>query len=149
MFNLGGPEMLLLGILALMLFGPKKLPELGKALGQGLAAFKESSRALTEEFTRQLEDETREPRQAATIPQDVLLPPRGTPMAVPAPPEPDAEAAPAVATAEIAPGPEELSAQPESATVAAEPATLSQTSTEQPRPSVDEEPANARASLPA
>ncbi len=50
--------MLLLGLLALILFGPRRLPELGKALGEGLAAFRESSRQLSSEFKRQLEEET-------------------------------------------------------------------------------------------
>ena len=61
MMNLGAPEMLLLGILALILFGPRRLPELGKALGEGLAAFRESSRQLSGEFKRQLEEETAVP----------------------------------------------------------------------------------------
>lgn len=77
--NLGAPEMLLLGILALILFGPRRLPELGKALGEGLAAFRESSRQLSNEFKRQLEEETSppSPTPAPSLPANVLL---GTPM---------------------------------------------------------------------
>lgn len=77
MMNLGGPEMLLLGILALLLFGPKRLPELGRALGQGLAAFRESSSQLKQDFTRQLEEETRKEHPVASraLPDEVLLPP--------------------------------------------------------------------------
>lgn len=79
MMNLGAPEMLLLGILALILFGPRRLPELGKALGEGLAAFRESSRQLSSEFKRQLEEETAppSPAPAPSLPANVLL---GTPM---------------------------------------------------------------------
>ena len=77
MMNLGAPEMLLLGILALILFGPRRLPELGKALGEGLAAFRESSRQLSSEFKRQLEEETAVPPVPAAIPAEVLM---GTPM---------------------------------------------------------------------
>jgi sec-independent protein translocase protein TatA len=39
---IGFPELLLLGLLALILFGPKRLPEMGRGLGKGLREFKES-----------------------------------------------------------------------------------------------------------
>jgi TatA/E family protein of Tat protein translocase len=53
--NLGFPEMMFIFILALILFGPKKLPEIGKQIGKGLAEFKRASR----EFQSQIEDEVR------------------------------------------------------------------------------------------
>ena len=39
---IGFPELLLLGLLALVLFGPKRLPEMGRGLGKGLREFKDS-----------------------------------------------------------------------------------------------------------
>jgi sec-independent protein translocase protein TatA len=48
MGNLGFGELLLIGIALLLLFGPSKLPELGKALGKGLHEFKKASRELTD-----------------------------------------------------------------------------------------------------
>jgi len=36
MFNIGFPELVLILVLALVIFGPKKLPEVGKALGNGI-----------------------------------------------------------------------------------------------------------------
>jgi TatA/E family protein of Tat protein translocase len=39
---IGLPEIMLLALLALLLFGPKKLPEMGRGLGKGLREFKES-----------------------------------------------------------------------------------------------------------
>ncbi len=39
---IGLPEILLLGLVALILFGPKRLPEMGRGLGKGLREFKES-----------------------------------------------------------------------------------------------------------
>ncbi|HZT15526.1 MAG TPA: twin-arginine translocase TatA/TatE family subunit [Gaiellaceae bacterium] len=39
---IGVPELLLLGLLALLLFGPKRLPEMGRGLGNGLREFKSS-----------------------------------------------------------------------------------------------------------
>jgi sec-independent protein translocase protein TatA len=39
---IGLPEIMLLGLLALILFGPKRLPEMGRGLGKGMREFKES-----------------------------------------------------------------------------------------------------------
>ena len=53
MGNLGMPELLLILVLALLLFGPKKLPEIGRQLGKGLGEFKRASNDLK----RSIEDE--------------------------------------------------------------------------------------------
>jgi sec-independent protein translocase protein TatA len=39
---IGFPELLLLGLLCLLLFGPKRLPEMGRGLGKGMREFKDS-----------------------------------------------------------------------------------------------------------
>jgi sec-independent protein translocase protein TatA len=41
MFGLGWPEVVVIGIIAALVFGPKKIPELGGALGKTLKGFKE------------------------------------------------------------------------------------------------------------
>ncbi|MDH6060372.1 twin-arginine translocase TatA/TatE family subunit [Chrysosporum bergii ANA360D] len=41
MFGLGWPEVVIIAIVALVVFGPKKIPELGNALGKTLRGFKE------------------------------------------------------------------------------------------------------------
>jgi sec-independent protein translocase protein TatB len=51
--NLGMPEMFFILLLALLLFGPKKLPQVGRELGKALGEFKRASN----EFTSQLETE--------------------------------------------------------------------------------------------
>ncbi|CAM3982866.1 twin-arginine translocase TatA/TatE family subunit [Mesobacillus zeae] len=44
--NIGIPGLILVLVLALIIFGPKKLPEIGKAVGQTLKEFKKSAREL-------------------------------------------------------------------------------------------------------
>jgi sec-independent protein translocase protein TatA len=39
---IGFPELLVLGLVALLVFGPKRLPEMGRSLGRGLREFKHS-----------------------------------------------------------------------------------------------------------
>jgi len=48
MFGLGVPELIVIFVIALIVFGPKKLPDLGKALGRGIAEFKRASQEVKE-----------------------------------------------------------------------------------------------------
>jgi sec-independent protein translocase protein TatA len=41
MFGLGWPELVLIAIVVILIFGPKKIPEIGAALGKTLRGFKE------------------------------------------------------------------------------------------------------------
>jgi sec-independent protein translocase protein TatA len=45
---IGVPELLLLGLVALLLFGPKRLPEMGRGLGKGMREFKDSVTGITD-----------------------------------------------------------------------------------------------------
>ncbi len=45
--NIGVPGLILIILIALIVFGPKKLPEIGRAFGQTLREFKKSTRELT------------------------------------------------------------------------------------------------------
>lgn len=47
--NIGIPGLILILIIALVIFGPKKLPEMGRAVGQTLKEFKKSTKELVEE----------------------------------------------------------------------------------------------------
>ncbi|MEH7120713.1 twin-arginine translocase TatA/TatE family subunit [Neobacillus vireti] len=55
--NIGVPGLILILTLALIIFGPKKLPEIGKAFGQTLKEFKKSTRELTEDVMDDMNDE--------------------------------------------------------------------------------------------
>lgn len=50
--QIGAPEILLLILIALILFGPKKLPELARSFGEAVRVFREESRKITEEDTQ-------------------------------------------------------------------------------------------------
>jgi len=53
---LGLPEVIFLLLLALLIFGPRKLPELGRTLGKGLSEFRKASTELKRTFNSEIED---------------------------------------------------------------------------------------------
>jgi Tat protein translocase TatB subunit len=55
MFGIGFPELLLIAVIALVVIGPKRLPDLAKALGRGFAEF----RRATDELKQSFEEEAR------------------------------------------------------------------------------------------
>jgi len=56
MGQLGFSEMLVVFIVALLVFGPKKLPELGKSLGRGIREFKKATEELKSSWEDQVKD---------------------------------------------------------------------------------------------
>ena len=52
--NIGAPEIVLLLIVALLLFGAKRLPEIGRSLGSGMREFKDSVTGTSKVETTQL-----------------------------------------------------------------------------------------------
>ena len=62
MGSIGFPELLVIFVIALIVFGPRRLPEIGKALGQGINEFKRASKDLQ----NRLEDEIEQDRRAST-----------------------------------------------------------------------------------
>ncbi len=55
MWNLGFPEIVIIFIVALVIFGPRKLPELGRSLGKGLSEFKRASNELKRTWEDEVE----------------------------------------------------------------------------------------------
>ena len=55
MGNIGFPELIVIFVVALLVFGPKRLPELGRSLGRGLAEFRRASSDLKNSIEREIE----------------------------------------------------------------------------------------------
>ena len=73
--SIGMPELIIIFVIALIIFGPRKLPELGRSLGKSIAEFKKASN----ELKSTLEEEIRLEEQRSTIEekkvQSVTAPP--------------------------------------------------------------------------
>ena len=82
MFGIGVPELILILIVGLIVFGPGKLPEAGRALGKGLREFKKASNALTQALNAE---------PASQQPQAAAQPAATQPAAAPQPAQPAAE----------------------------------------------------------
>ena len=54
-FGIGLPEMLLIMVVALLIFGPKKLPEIGRSLGKAIRGFQDASKEFENEFKREVQ----------------------------------------------------------------------------------------------
>ena len=69
MFGIGFQEMLIILVVVLIFFGPKRLPDLAKSLGKGIAEFKKAS----EEVRKGIEDAVKEESAAETskTPEDL------------------------------------------------------------------------------
>ena len=63
-FGIGLPEMAVIMVLALLIFGPKKLPEIGRSMGKAIRGFQEASSEFESEFKREAE----QIQQAASAP---------------------------------------------------------------------------------
>ena len=101
MFGLGFGEILIILVLALILLGPQRLPDVAKQLGKGLREFKKATDDLKQQFESELySDETRTAARPSLVPPTPAAPAASQPVG-PAP----------VATAENVPGLEAATAE--------------------------------------
>lgn len=64
MGNIGLPEMIFIFVIALLVFGPKKLPELGRSLGKGIAEFRRASAELRNSLEHEIQSIEQETKTA-------------------------------------------------------------------------------------
>lgn len=67
--NLGMPEILIILAIVLILFGPKKLPELARGLGQSIREFKKGASEIKQEFEQAVDIDAEKP-----VPQQSAAP---------------------------------------------------------------------------
>lgn len=94
--SIGMPELIIILVIALIIFGPRKLPELGRSLGRSIGEFKKASNELRSTLEEEIRiEEQRDQRASIRAEQDSALaaaatPPSATPPPVtPAPPSDD------------------------------------------------------------
>src|ERR1700683_4926590 len=68
---IGGQEMVFIFILALVLFGPKKLPELGRTIGKAITEFRRASSDLKASFEREMHNLERETQELKEPPKAI------------------------------------------------------------------------------
>jgi len=76
-FGIGLPEMVLILVVALLVFGPKKLPEVGRSMGKAIRSFQDASKEFENEFKREAEkitETTPQPMEAKLEEKPTLAP---------------------------------------------------------------------------
>src|ERR1051326_5440975 len=66
--SIGMPELIIIFVIALIIFGPRKLPELGRSLGKSLAEFKKASNELRNTLEEEIRIEEQKEKETKTVP---------------------------------------------------------------------------------
>ena len=82
-FGIGLPEMILIMLVALLIFVPKKLPEIGRSMGKAIKGFQDASREFESEFKREADRETARLEEPTPSAAPVSVPPLAEAVAEP------------------------------------------------------------------
>jgi TatA/E family protein of Tat protein translocase len=69
MFGIGMPELVIIFVIALLVFGPKELPKIGKTIGKAMGEFRRASDELKEGIQREIDLADREPTEETPTPE--------------------------------------------------------------------------------
>jgi sec-independent protein translocase protein TatA len=72
MFGIGVPELIVILIVALLVFGPQRLPELGRTLGRTLAELRRASEDLKRDIASEMEEIEKQTREVTDLPRSLL-----------------------------------------------------------------------------
>jgi len=81
-FGIGLPEMAVIAAIGLLVFGPKRLPELGKTLGKTLKGFQSASSQFEQEFRKAVDTVSNDTVSVAAVSPEVVSPEEVSPAAV-------------------------------------------------------------------
>lgn len=62
--NIGVPGLILILIVALVIFGPNKLPEVGRAFGRSIREFKKATEGIADDIKEEIKEDIQESKQA-------------------------------------------------------------------------------------
>jgi sec-independent protein translocase protein TatA len=86
MFDIGGPEALLILFIFLLLFGANKMPELARGIGKSIKEFKKAASSVEDEVRRAMEEEPKPANRAGPKPAGTIEQQAGAPKPLPPPP---------------------------------------------------------------
>lgn len=92
MFGIGFQEMLIILVVVLVIFGPKRLPDLAKSLGKGIAEFKKASEEVRKGIDDAMQETEAEETAPPATPDQSAATPGEPPPSTGEPPEPPAAA---------------------------------------------------------